>query len=1105
MEEEEKIIDKSTNSAGQKYDQNPLADPSVEVTKDVADPSIERLDHSHLSAGLLTKTTEASEWSPPLGPVKEVAEDTMDPSSNQLDQSLSLGPVMEVTEQAVNPSCERLAQNLSTSPSIDVLEVSEDGVNQLSFDTPRPSISSGPAIEGNDVDPTCKKPDQSLPSGEVMEIIKDAVDPSFETSDQSLSLGPITEVDNMDPPCERHEKSLPSGEVMKVIKDAFIPSVGASYQSISLGLVSEVNDISPSCEKADKSLSSGQVVEVIEEDTIDSAFETCDQNLSPSSPTEEVPEPLEVSETESALDAGPTAAEAWESDVDSSEESSDDSAEESFVPDSEDSSSDESEIIPFIPMPTRKPAPVDQDVPGCSKTCNSDDFIEAKPAEKTVAKDSKVYVMTTNNTHTSRSYDKPAYCFVCSCPQKKLTVHITQHKDEPLVAQWLAAKENERDKLWTKIRNLGNHLHNYEVLEKGEGPLIVVYRPRGQAVPTDYQPCVDCLGYYSCNEFYRHKCKLRKPEKETEEKKRRTLIRQSRLLLPPPKGCKEGDNVHTLLGTLRLDDVSCCIKGDPLILDFAKKLIFKHGHDQEQFSCVRTKLRQVARLVLEFRLVSDIKDASLSDLFFPSRFCTVLTAVRSLAGFDDEMHTYTKPSLAIKIGQSLKKVAMMLVSKALIEGNTSKEREARDVNTLLTENWDVEVSSHALRTLYQGKRNNPKLLPLTADVVQLTKYLKEESVNSMNNLRAAETPDQVQNAWKKLANIIVTQLMLFNRKRQGEISKLTMEDYSNIKKGESHVLDVQTLTKFEQDLVKLMWRVEIVGKRGRTVPVLITDEMKKSLDELVKLRSDVGVNSNNQFVFAVLEGSDHHIRGCDALRTFSSTCGAKRPDLLRSTQLRKHVAVMSQIMALKENELDVLANFLGHDVRIHREYYRLPDPAIQVAKVSKLLVALEGDAGDPGKLLQGKSLDELELTQDEEIKEDQFYDSDNESEETEEDDDQPLSGCSEAGSKHSLDRDEVSESPKCKKSTHGKKSKVKQAAPSKVKPKKVPWTDEERAAVMRHLGNYIIMQKLPGKEAIQAVIIKENCLKNRTWKNIKDFVRNRITSKARKSERNYMY
>ncbi|PIK58106.1 hypothetical protein BSL78_04962 [Apostichopus japonicus] len=348
----------------------------------------------------------------------------------------------------------------------------------------------------------------------------------------------------------------------------------------------------------------------------------------------------------------------------------------------------------------------------------------------------------------------------------------------------------------------------------------------------------------------------------------------------------------------------------------------------------------------------------------------------------------------------------MLVSQALIEGNTTKETEARSVHTLLTENWDVEVSSHALRTIYQGKRNNPKLLPLTSDVVLLTKYLKEESENSMNDLSAATSPEEVQNAWKKLSNVVLTQLMLFNRKRQGEISKLSVADYSNIKKGSSHVLDAQALSKFEQDLVKVMWRVEIVGKRGRTVPVLITEEMKKVLDELVKLRSDVGVSSSNQFVFAVLEGSNHHIRGCDSLRTLSSLSGAQRPDLLRSTQLRKHIAVMSQVMALKENELDVLANFLGHDVRIHREFYRLPDPAIQVAKVSKLLVALEGNSGDPGTLLQGRNLDELELNQDEEIQENQIDESEEESEETEEQSDLLQAKQTETGTKHPLVSDE---------------------------------------------------------------------------------------------------
>ncbi|PIK39052.1 hypothetical protein BSL78_24110 [Apostichopus japonicus] len=400
-------------------------------------------------------------------------------------------------------------------------------------------------------------------------------------------------------------------------------------------------------------------------------------------------------------------------------------------------------------------------------------------------------------------------------------------------------------------------------------------------------------------------------------------------------------------------------------MDLAKKLCFKHGHDQEQFGPLRTKLRQVARLLLEFRLVSKIKDASLLDLFFPPRFCIVLAAVRSLSGFDDETHTYMKPSLAIKIGHTLKKVAMMLVSQALIEGNTTKETEARSVHTLLTENWDVEVSSHALRTIYQGKRNNPKLLPLTSDVVLLTKYLKEESENSMNDISAAISPEEVQNAWKKLSNVVLTQLMLFNRKRQGEISKLSVADYSNIKKGSSHVLDAQALSKFEQDLVKVMWRVEIVGKRGRTVPVLITEEMKKVLDELVKLRSDVGVSSSNQFVFAVLEGSNHHIRGCDSLRTLSSLSGAQRPDLLRSTQ-----------------------------------------SCIQVAKVSKLLVALEGNSGDPGTLLQGRNLDELELNQDEEIQENQIDESEEESEETEEQNDLLQAKQTETGTKHPLVSDE---------------------------------------------------------------------------------------------------
>jgi len=52
---------------------------------------------------------------------------------------------------------------------------------------------------------------------------------------------------------------------------------------------------------------------------------------------------------------------------------------------------------------------------------------------------------------------------------------------------------------------------------------------------------------------------------------------------------------------------------------------------------------------------------------------------------------------------------------------------------------------------------------------------------------------------------------------------------------------------------------------------------------------------------------------------------------------------MAQFLNLKNNELDSLAKFLGHDINVHREFYRLPQNTIELAKVSKLLLAVNSD------------------------------------------------------------------------------------------------------------------------------------------------------------------
>ena len=81
--------------------------------------------------------------------------------------------------------------------------------------------------------------------------------------------------------------------------------------------------------------------------------------------------------------------------------------------------------------------------------------------------------------------------------------------------------------------------------------------------------------------------------------------------------------------------------------------------------------------------------------------------------------------------------------------------------------------------------------------------------------------------------------------------------------------------------------MEVRGKRGNTVPVLLNKETKEWLDLLVALRPKVGIAAGNDYLFARSHyGSLDHVRESDCLREMSEECGAKEAELLRSTQLR---------------------------------------------------------------------------------------------------------------------------------------------------------------------------------------------------------------------------
>ena len=402
-----------------------------------------------------------------------------------------------------------------------------------------------------------------------------------------------------------------------------------------------------------------------------------------------------------------------------------------------------------------------------------------------------------------------------------------------------------------------------------------------------------------------------------------------------PSKCDDG--VHQLLSGMKKGMEFIIVKNDRLIRKLAAKLLRRAG----------------------------LEDADLQTVIAPKHFRTVLNSVKALAGHSDVDHSYSTPSLAINIGHDLKRCAT-LESIAVEEENPAVERRAQAFADLYTTEWNDEISGSARRLLQTRKMNKPQLLPLAADVAQLTKYLKTVQRDSLSVIEEKAVNAEFCSAFRSLEESILAQLILFNRRRQGEVSKLLMSQISSLAEP-TYSQDVYTnLSPLEKELVNSFTRIEIPGKRNNRVPLLFTSELKSAVSRLTdkQIRHDAGVDDHNMFVFAVPNGSQGYIRGSDVLRNFAVKCGATNPENLRSTALRKHVATMSQVMNLKHNELDQLAAFMGHDVRIHREFYRLPHDVTQTAKVAKILISME--RGSIGQL-RGKTLDEIDIGADDGI------------------------------------------------------------------------------------------------------------------------------------------
>ncbi|XP_052230128.1 uncharacterized protein LOC127844152 isoform X2 [Dreissena polymorpha] len=594
---------------------------------------------------------------------------------------------------------------------------------------------------------------------------------------------------------------------------------------------------------------------------------------------------------------------------------------------------------------------------------NTSDGHHGKTWKKSCFKN--VYVESYKSNDGKRNYSKKSYCYYCKNLYKsKMSKHLfAVHAAEPRVrkiSQMELKSKSKRAEL-QKLKNEGNFNHNVEVLQKGEGNLIVYRRPGVPANAYDYIHCRFCKGFYHHKLLWSHvkTCSFKPDEAENDTE--RNFIREARCEIAPFLQQQDEDIemldevIDKMKETKENPGLKKVCQEDELIRQFGLYHLGRLGPLEEQRlkdqDNVRTKMRSLARLLVRLN-GEELFSYPLSHFICAQKFDLVAKTVK-------EMYQEIGSSqLGLNLGHYIKQVSLLKSSMCLRRQDCRRKKD--EFTEMFDAEWKGKVSSVANRSKRLKAMNKRCELPSTEDLVSLKKFLVEEIQIKMEN-PAPTYPEYVY-----ITHLLIARIALFNKRRVNEVSELKVSDFQKRIRGDE--LDTNTeiynsLAVSEKALLKRMELLEVRGKstRGlRKVFVILSTDMVEGLSHLLMVRAQAGVPSTNTFLFSRCTDSPQD--GCEALRVVTSKChNLAFPERVRTTKLRKYLATTTQIMDMRDDELKLIADHMGHSVAIHTEVYRMQTSVLERTKVARALLALEDGKlqGFNGRDLSSVSLDEL--------------------------------------------------------------------------------------------------------------------------------------------------
>ena len=287
-----------------------------------------------------------------------------------------------------------------------------------------------------------------------------------------------------------------------------------------------------------------------------------------------------------------------------------------------------------------------------------------------------------------------------------------------------------------------------------------------QTPASAYVPCTDCHGMFLSSSIWQHvkEC-VAKPREDVPK----SLCHKGHVVMASllPQEEEEDRLISLFAGMKEMKanpGVKTIYKNDKLIREFASLKFARIGQKVDErlkdISCIRSATREIGRL-LKLLNAKENRWCSLASVITAPCFNEITNAILTM-GQDCA-------NVALSIADHIDDLALIKQCWRLRSDNAEMKKKAEEFMILHNALWKDTVTPVLLKHQRLSKLNKPIILPTTEDLTAFTEFLVCRIKCIVENPSVLDCTD--------LSNLLIAQIILFNKRRVAEVSEITINDY----------------------------------------------------------------------------------------------------------------------------------------------------------------------------------------------------------------------------------------------------------------------------------------------------------------------------------------